>query len=71
MDSALIDRKPGTNPDRTGIVFATPLHLGFLPLKVIHEVFGLLDRLTHHVNILEMNGENFRLNQSNSRLAKI
>ena len=35
------------------------------------EVFGserltgaLLDRLTHHVNILEMNGESYRLNQS-------
>ena len=24
----------------------------------------LLDRLTHHVNILEMNGESYRLNQS-------
>jgi DNA replication protein DnaC len=35
------------------------------------EVFGserltgaLLDRLTHHVNILEMNGESYRLMQS-------
>ena len=35
------------------------------------EVFGsehltgaLLDRLTHHVHILEMNGDSFRLNQS-------
>lgn len=25
---------------------------------------ALLDRLTHHVHILEMNGESFRLNQS-------
>ena len=38
------------------------------------EVFGserltgaLLDRLTHHVHILEMNGESYRLNQSRSR----
>ena len=38
------------------------------------EVFGserltgaLLDRLTHHVNILEMNGESYRLNQSRRR----
>jgi len=31
---------------------------------------ALLDRLTHHVNILEMNGESYRLNQSKSRLAK-
>jgi hypothetical protein len=40
------------------------------------EVFGsecltgvLLDRLTHHVTILEMNGERYRLNQSRSRNA--
>ncbi|MGO8879557.1 MAG: ATP-binding protein, partial [Desulfomonilaceae bacterium] len=25
------------------------------------------DRLTHHVNILEMNGESYRLNQSKKR----
>ena len=25
---------------------------------------GLLDRLTHHVHILEMNGESYRLKQS-------
>ena len=38
------------------------------------EVFGserltgaLLDRLTHHVHILEMNGESYRLNQSRKR----
>ena len=30
---------------------------------------ALLDRLTHHVNILEMNGESYRLNQSRARLA--
>ena len=29
-----------------------------------------LDRLTHHVSILEMNGESYRLNQSRARLAK-
>ena len=28
---------------------------------------ALLDRLTHHVNILEMNGESYRLNQSRRR----
>jgi len=27
----------------------------------------LLDRLTHHVHILEMNGESFRLNHSHAR----
>ena len=41
-----------------------------LPFDEWTEVFGserltgaLLDRLTHHVNILEMNGESYRLNQ--------
>ena len=28
---------------------------------------ALLDRLTHHVHILEMNGESFRLNHSRAR----
>jgi DNA replication protein DnaC len=27
-------------------------------------------RLTHHVNILEMNGESYRLNQSKSKRAQ-
>jgi DNA replication protein DnaC len=31
---------------------------------------ALLDRLTHHVNILEMNGESYRLSQSRARNAK-
>ena len=38
------------------------------------EVFGserltgaLLDRLTHHVNLLELNGESYRLTQSRAR----
>ena len=42
-----------------------------LPFDEWTEVFGserltgaLLDRLTHHVQILEMNGESYRLNQS-------
>ena len=41
-----------------------------LPFDEWTEVFGserltgaLLDHLTHHVNILEMNGESYRLNQ--------
>jgi DNA replication protein DnaC len=45
-----------------------------LPFDEWTEVFGserltgaLLDRLTHHVNILEMNGESYRLSQSRSR----
>ncbi len=46
-----------------------------LPFEEWTETFGterltgaLLDRLTHHVNILEMNGEIYRLNQSRARL---
>ena len=42
-----------------------------LPFDEWTEVFGserltgaILDRLTHHVQILEMNGESFRLRQS-------
>lgn len=31
---------------------------------------ALLDRLTHHVNILEMNGESYRLSQSRAQKAK-
>ena len=31
---------------------------------------SLLDRLTHHVHILEMNGESYRLNQSKRRARK-
>ena len=47
-----------------------------LPFEEWTETFGterltgaLLDRLTHHVNILEMSGESYRLNQSRARLA--
>jgi DNA replication protein DnaC len=45
-----------------------------LPFDEWTEVFGserltgaLLDRLTHHVHILEMNGDSYRLNQSRGR----
>ena len=45
-----------------------------LPFDEWAETFGterltgaLLDRLTHHVNILEMNGESYRLAQSKAR----
>ena len=45
-----------------------------LPFDEWTEIFGserltgaLLDRLTHHVNILEMNGDSYRLGQSKAR----
>jgi DNA replication protein DnaC len=45
-----------------------------LPFDEWTEVFGserltgaILDRLTHHVHILELNGESFRLRQSRKR----
>ncbi len=48
-----------------------------LPFDEWTEVFGserltgaLLDRLTHHVNILELNGDSYRLSQSRSRAQK-
>ena len=48
-----------------------------LPFQEWTDTFGterltsaLLDRLTHHMNILEMNGESYRFNQSKSRRAK-
>ncbi len=48
-----------------------------LPFDEWTETFGterltgaLLDRLTHHVNILEMNGESYRLSQSRARKAR-
>ena len=48
-----------------------------LPFDEWPEVFGserltgaLLDRLTHHVHILEMNGDSYRLNQSRNRKLK-
>jgi len=47
-----------------------------LPFDEWTETFGserltgaLLDRLTHHVNILEMYGESYRLGQSKARQA--
>jgi len=45
-----------------------------LPFDEWTETFGterptdaLIDRFTHHVNILEMNGDSYRLGQSRSR----
>lgn len=54
----------------------TTLITSNLPFDEWTETFGterltgaLLDRLTHHVNILEMNGESYRLAQSQARKA--
>ena len=48
-----------------------------LPFDEWTETFGtelltgaLLDRLTHHVNILEMNGDSYRLGQRRARQAE-
>jgi len=48
-----------------------------LPFEEWTSVFGserltgaLLDRLTHHVHILEMNGDSYRLNQSKRRMRR-
>jgi DNA replication protein DnaC len=56
-----------------GSVFVT----SNLPFEEWTSIFGserltgaLLDRLTHHVHILEMNGESYRLKQSKSRRRK-
>ena len=50
---------------------ASTLVTSNLPFEEWTEVFGserltgaLLDRITHHVHILEMNGDSYRLNQS-------
>lgn len=49
-----------------------------LPFDEWTEVFGserltgaLLDRLTHHVHILEVNGDSYRLNQSKKQLLRL
>ena len=61
---------------RFGSVFRVKTLTSNLPFDEWTEVFGserltgaILDRLTHHVHILEMNGESFRLRQSRNAKA--
>ena len=58
--------------ERTSVIVTTNL-----PFEQWTEVMGserltgaLLDRLTHHVHILEANGESYRLRQSRGKVAK-
>ena len=64
---------PGERYERGSILVTTNL-----PFDEWTEVFGserltgaLLDRLTHHVHILEMNGESYRLRQSRQAAAML
>ena len=45
------------------------MHLLLAQFPFFRITGALLDRLTHHVNILEMNGESYRLAQSRARKA--
>ena len=63
-----------SNRYERGSIFVT----SNLPFQDWTQVFGcerltgaLLDRLTHHVHILEMNGESYRLSQSKKRKEKM
>ena len=63
-------------PELNGLSFPLTITSN-LPFDEWTETFGterltgaLLDRLTHHVNILEMNGDSYRLSQSRARKAR-
>jgi hypothetical protein len=60
-----------TTPTTVGYERGSTLVTSNLPFQELTEVLGserltgaLLDRLTHHAHILEMNGESYRLKQS-------
>ena len=69
--NVLSDDSPGQRYERGSILITANL-----PFDEWTEVFGserltgaLPDRLTHHVHILEMNGESYRLRQSRQAAA--
>ena len=70
-DGRLSRRKPGFEKRQVGSIIVT----SNLPFDEWTGVFAserltgaLLDRLTHHVHILEMNGDSFRLKHSKRRI---
>jgi len=80
FDHDLVFRLPQTGAELLFEVFSQRYERGStivtsnLPFDEWTSVFGserltgaLLDRLTHHVHILEMNGESYRLAQSKRR----
>ena len=83
FDHDLVFRLPQTGAELLFEVFSQRYERGStivtsnLPFDEWTSVFGserltgaLLDRLTHHVHILEMNGESYRLAQSKRRSSR-